>query len=253
MQGCHGSGVAARRPFVITPYTAGASGVFEPAMPEVGPCSSRDQEACVLWVDHLRERKTGPCFPLTVLVCRTHEMGFTLYPPGHVPYGRVSVAPVAPDGRAIIDGPSGAEALEGTVFAAALDASKGAAWDRDQPGGSGRWWQTQRQRVALALRVCGVAPELGQTEREVVAAALGVELLLLREQAQRVAATPGYRSRGQGVCAVLERLTAGGPCVLWRLMASGHLAGLWGPPLWWDPQAGRLRSWSFRGLQAALQ
>ena len=226
--------------------------MFEPALPEVGPCSSRDQEACVLWVDHLRERKTGPSFPLTVLVCGTHEVGFTLYPPGHVPYGRVSVAPVAPDGRTIIDGPSGAQAFEGTVFAAALDASRGAAWDREREGGSDRWWGTQGQRVALALRICGVAPELGEAEREVVAAALGVELLHLREQAKRVAAAPGYRRRGQGVCAVLERLTEG-PCVLSRLMASGHLAGLWGPPLRWDTQAARLRSWSFRGLQAALR
>jgi hypothetical protein len=219
-------------------------------MPEVGPCSWRDREACVLWVDHLRERKTGPCFPLTVVICRTHGVCFTLYPPGHVPYGRAAVAPVAPDGGTIIDGPSGAEAFEGTAFAAALDASKGTAWDRERSGGSERWWETQRQRVALALRICGVAPDFGEVEREVVAAALEVELLLLREQAQRVAAAPGYRRRGEGVCAVLERL-AEGPCLLSRLMASGHLAGLWGPPLWWDTRAARLRSWSFRGLQAA--
>ena len=92
----------------------------------------------MVWVDHVRERKTGPCFPLTVLVCGTHEVGFTLYPPGHVPYGRAAVARVAPDGRAIIDGPSGAEVFDGTVFAAALDASKGTAWDREREGGSER-------------------------------------------------------------------------------------------------------------------
>jgi hypothetical protein len=174
-------------------------------------------------------------------MCGTHEVGFTLYPPGHVPYGRVSLAPVAPDGRTIIDGPRGAQAFEGTVFAAALDASKGMAWDREREGGSDRWWGTQGQRVALALGICGVAPELGEAEREAVAAVLGVELLHLREQAQKVVAAPGYRRRGEGVCAVLERLTEG-PCVLSRLMASGHLAGFWGPPLRWDPQAARLRS-----------
>jgi hypothetical protein len=40
-------------------------------MPAAGPCSTLDLQACVLWVDHLRERKTGPCFPLTVLACGT--------------------------------------------------------------------------------------------------------------------------------------------------------------------------------------
>lgn len=249
MQGCHESGVAVRRPFVITPYRAGASGVLEPTLPEVGPCSWRDREACALGVDHVRERKTGPCFPLTVLVCETHGVGFTLYPPGHVPYGRTAVATVAPDGRALVDGPKGAEGFEETVFAAALSASEGEAWDRERPGGSARWWGTQWRRLAVALRICGLAPGIGEAERASVAAALGVELLLLRDQAWRTAAAPGYRRRGQAVRAVLERL-APGPCVLSRLMASGHLAGLWGAPLWWETQTGRLRSWSFRGVQA---
>jgi hypothetical protein len=202
-------------------------------------------------VDHVRERKTGPCFPLTVLACGRHGVGFTLYPPGHVPYGRVQVVPVAPDGRAIVDLPRGAEAFEGTVFEATLCASKGAAWDRERAGGSERWWGTQWRRQAVGVRICGVAPALGEADREAVAAALEVELLLLREQAQSIASHPGYRSRGQGVSAVLGRLAVG-PCLLSRLMASGHLAGLWGPPLWWDTQAAQLRSFAFRGLQSAL-
>jgi hypothetical protein len=241
--------VTVRRPFVITPYSASASGVLQPALPKVGPCSSRDRAACALGVDHVRERKTGPCFPLTVLVCETHGVGFTLYPPGHVPYGRAAVATVAPDGGVILEGPKGAAAFEGTVFAAALSASEGVAWDRARPGGSARWWGTQWRRLAVAQRICGLAPEIGEAERESAAAALGVALLLLREQAWRTAAAPGYRRRGKAVRAVLESLRQG-PCVLSRLMASGHLAGLWGAPLWWEAQAGQLRSWSFRGVQA---
>lgn len=34
-----------------------------------------------------RDRTTGPCFPLVVPRCRTHNCAFTLYPPSHVPYG----------------------------------------------------------------------------------------------------------------------------------------------------------------------
>ncbi len=240
--------MAARRAFVVTPYRAGASGVLEPALPAVGPCSWRDREACALEVDHVRERKTGPCFPLTVLVCETHGVGFTLYPPGHVPYGRTAVVSVAPEGGAILDGPVGAEAFEGTVFAAALSAAQGEPWDRERPGGSARWWELQWRRLVMALRICGLSPGIEEAERESVSAALGVQLLLLREQARRIAAAPGYRRRGQAVRAVLESLTRGS-CVLSRLMASGHLAGLWGAPLWWEAQTGRLRSWSFRGVQ----
>lgn len=226
--------------------------MLEPAIPDRGPCCVRGGGACVLRVDHLRERKTGPCFPLTVLACQTHGMGFTLYPPGHVPYGRVAVVRGAPDGGAIVDGPRGVRAFEGTVFAAVLSASEGTAWDRERAGGGELWWGTQWQRVAMATVMCGVSPGLEEAEREMVAAALGVELLLLREQAQAIAAAPGYRRRGQGVCAVLGRLAAG-PCLLSRLMASGHLAGLWGLPLWWDTQAAQLRSLAFRGLPAALR
>lgn len=247
MAGCHGSEASARRAFVLTPYAGGEFGILEPAMPKVGACFALDGVACVLWVHHMRERKTGPCFPVTVVECGTHGVSFTLYPPGHVPYGRARVAAVAPDGGAIVDGPGGAEAFEGTIFAAALAAAKGEAWDREHEGGSERWWGTQWRRLAVAQRISGVTPALGEPEREAMAAALGVTLLLLREQAQGISAAPGYRRRGQAVRAVLGAL-AGGPCVLSRLMAGGQLAGLWGAPHRWDPQGGQLRSLSFPGL-----
>ena len=252
MQGCHGSEVGVYRPFVITPYSAGETGVFKPAKPDAGSCHVEGGEACVLWVDHLRERKTEPCIALTVFECGTHGVCFTVYPPGHVPYGRVRVAPVALDGKAIVDRPSGEDAFEGTVFEAAMDASKGAAWDRVDPVVGSEGWGTQGRRVAAAVKILGVAPGLGNSEREAMAAALGVTLLLLLEQAKAIAARPGYRSRGQAIRAVLGQLGEG-PCVLARLMASGHLAGLWGAPLRWDTQSARLRSWSFRGLGSALR
>jgi hypothetical protein len=53
----------------------------------------------VLLVHHTRERKAGPQIQVTVAQCRTHRRAFTLYPLGHVPYGRLAVAPVTPDGQ----------------------------------------------------------------------------------------------------------------------------------------------------------
>ena len=66
-----------------------------PRFPCRGPCSSWDERPCRLASDHDRERKTGPCFPIRVMRCRVHGHGFTLYPPGHVPYGRKRLAAAA--------------------------------------------------------------------------------------------------------------------------------------------------------------
>ena len=200
----------------------------------------------MLCLDHLRTRKTGPCFALTVLRCLTHNRAFTLYPPGFVPYGRVAVAPVAPDGSAVVQAVVDAQAFAGTLFDAALDAAQGEAWPRQCEGGTDRWWGRQCRHVDAALSICGVAPTLLAPAREAQAAALDVPTLLLLEHAAAIAAAPGYRSRGRAVRAVLDRVPAG-PCPLQRVLAAGHLAGLWGPPLLWEPGIGRLRCLSFRG------
>ena len=152
-------------------------------MPAYGPCGLGAGDACHLVVDHHRPRKTGPCFPLAVLRCTTHGRAFTLYPPGHVPYGRRAIAPVAADGSLVraddLDEarPRGAghevepdeqvvspEALafSGTVFDAALDAACGRIWQRDHlPGGTDRWWSTQGRWIERALLLLGLARTSG--------------------------------------------------------------------------------------------
>jgi hypothetical protein len=57
--------------------------------------------ACELVVHHWRERKAGPQIPVMVMQCKTHRRAFTLYPLGHIPYGRVAVAPVGLDGEVL--------------------------------------------------------------------------------------------------------------------------------------------------------
>jgi hypothetical protein len=200
-------------------------------MPDVGPCSRWDDRLCSVCLDHFRQRSTGPCFDLAVLRCLMHEFGFTVYPSGHVPYGRVSVVPVA--------GPA-------TVFEAAQDAAQGKPWARQFPGGTSKWWGTQGRHIGVAVAICGVAPALDPAAQLAQAAALHVEMLLLVEHSRAIAAAAGYRSRGQAVQAVLDRVLSG-PCVLEHVLAAGHLAGLWGLPLLWDLRTRRLRSLSFRG------
>jgi len=124
---------AKKHTFVVTPYRTGPDGTFEPELPTEGVCAGQDRRPCKLNVNHRRERSTGPCFALTVMRCRPHRRGFTLYPPGHVPYGRIGVAAVAPDGSPI-HGSDGAERYRGTLFEASVDAAEQKAWHREHRG-----------------------------------------------------------------------------------------------------------------------
>src|SRR3712207_4169119 len=93
---------AGPRPFVTVAYVPSSTAALKPAvMPQSCVHASTGDPACVLTVHHLRERKTGPQIPVTVMQCHTHGRAFTLYPLGHVPYGRLPVAPVGLDGQVL--------------------------------------------------------------------------------------------------------------------------------------------------------
>lgn len=207
-------------------------------------CAGQDRHPCKLNVDHRRERSTGPCFPLTVMRCRSHRRGFTLYPPGHVPYGRIAIAAVAPDGSPIRDN-DGAERFRGTLFEASLDAAEQKPWHREHIGSTERWWGTQIRRLALAARLLAVSADVPSTRREQVAEILCVDLLLLREQAQKMRDAQGYQQRGIAVCHVLDALPHGS-FLPERLLQCGYLASLWGAPHRWLPPIATLHRQAFR-------
>ena len=91
----------------------------------------------------------------------------------------------------------------------------------------------------------GVAEQQSAELRDHIADVLGVERMLLDEQAQAVREAPGYRSRGRAVCAVLRAMR---PSRLryQRLSEAGRLAGLLGPALYWDQGRGVLVRVPFR-------
>jgi len=212
-------------------------------MPSSCIFAQSDGKACRLTVDHLRERKTGPCFPLTVVRCAEHGHAYTLYPPGHVPWGRRAVAHVDPEGVLIQNGEI---CWQGTLFEAALDAAAGMAWVRQAGSGSWgseTWWGSQWRLTELALDVLGLGPEQSVDLRHAVAEVVGVATLVLLEQARAIANEPGFRSRGRAVETVLRQAT--GPEVLRRLLVAGHVAGRWGPPLWWESDRKVLRHLAF--------
>ena len=184
--------------------------------------------------------------------CREHGRRFTLYPPGHVPYGRRAVAPVAVDGS-LVRSEDGELDFSGTAFEAAIDAAEAQPWARSDPtgrycgGGTDRWWSTQGRHLKRLTRWVGVAPDLSRQLRELIAEVLLVALLLLEEQMQRVLACPGYRTRGTAVVAVLREAKQV-PDVADRLVAAGYIAGLWGCPHRWEADRGQLRPLLYRHL-----
>ncbi|MFC1854013.1 hypothetical protein ACFL27_27830 [candidate division CSSED10-310 bacterium] len=199
--------------------------------------------------DHLRHRKTGPTHPLLVVRCQTHTCGFTLYPPGYTPYGREAVVTCDLSGHFPLSAPdetseTWSHVFKGTYFEAGLDAAIGKSWHRECPDGTDRWWPTQIRRLGVMIRWLGVDPVLDEEQREEISVALEVGQLLLNECCQMIMTQPGYRSRGQAVQRILSSL-AHRPCLIDRLLLSGHLTGLWGVPYRCDTQFGMLRSPSF--------
>jgi hypothetical protein len=251
----------------VTVYEAsGADGRLEPRWPEAGPCAAKDERPCRLRRSHWRARKTGPGGELQVASCGVHGRGFTLYPPGHVPYARRRVAPVASDGAPVappverrpMPGPEPAtrtpavRRFEGTWFEAAIDAAEGRAWPRGSPGDSELRWETQRRALVRQAAWLGVGADLPDDRREAVAAALDVPVLLLRDAARAIAKRRIYRSRGTAVCAVLRALCAGGR-LYERLVGAAHAAGRLGLMLRWDARSRSLHpppSFRFPGTRA---
>lgn len=246
MPECHEFEPVARRAFTMTPYAADTEGVMVASMPSSCPQHEAGGAPCCLWVDHRRERKTGPLFALTVVRCGPHGRAFTLYPPGHVPYGRIAIAPVSSDGALLKERPS-AEPTSGegwvvppsfpdTLFGAALDAAAGRAWPRQQPAQPAHW-RTQRRRLEQGARLLGIAPTAAADEvrhREQMARHLGVPTLVLVEQADRWSEARGYRERGTAITQVLAAMESSRRLCDW-LMCAGALGGLWGLPSRWDP------------------
>ena len=215
-------------PFATTTYEADEDEVLRAVLPSRCVYATGEQ-TCAIFVDHYRERKTGPCFAVAVVGCRTHRQGrYTLYPPGHYPYGRAAVAPYSATGQLLLDPATGQPPWEATLFAAAQDAKKGDLWpaevrwfdENDDAGRRG----TQGRHLEVAGRLTGVHRQLEQRQRERIAVRLGVATLTLIAGARRWGRS--LQSRGEAILEVLAAIPIGAS-LLDRLLAAGALSGLW--------------------------
>jgi hypothetical protein len=192
---------------------------------------------CLVGVHHWRSRKHGPDFDLAVARCRFHGRAFTLYPPGWVPYGRLAVAPSKLDGGR-------STGWDETVFPLALEVASGDPWpwsfgpDRARLSYSGEY-----AHLDACARLLGLHPDQALDLRHAIGEVLGLPTVLLVSLAQP--ARPLYLARARGVRRALEGLPV--PVDWQALLVAGHLAGLWGPPLWLD--RGHLVPLAFRGTR----
>ena len=229
-------------------YVPGHAATLEPAvMPRSCLHASTGDPACVLTVHHQRERKTGPQIPVTVVQCQTHGRAFTLYPLGHIPYGRLAVAPVGLDGQVLLatepqsEGPRPAwrATLFGAAFAA-IDDPTVKLTDR-------RWWATQTpERLTQSAMLLGVHPELPVPDADAIAFRLEIPGLVLREAADDYACARGRAARGRVLVGVLDQLGADA-CLLDRVLDAGVCAGCWGPVTRWDAASHGARGQVFAG------
>lgn len=233
-----------QRFFVQSPYTPDAQGVLCCQLPTRCPQATADTP-CRIGIHHHRERTTGPCFALVVARCHAHpKPAFTVYPPPHVPYGRVAMAPARLDGGGLLqEGDSGATAWKQTVFVAAQAAARGERWDtlgmqaegmRNDPGHA----RTQGRHLELAGKLTGVHPELSEQQREAVAHNLDVPLLCLHEGSARWQ-SGSWTVRGEAIAEALRAIpvTRSLPD---RLLDAGAQVGLWPVLHRWQPTRGVL-------------
>lgn len=239
------------RPFVTVAYVASSGSALVPAvMPPSCVHASTGDPACVLVVHHTRERKAGPQIPVTVVHCQTHRRAFTLYPLGHVPYGRLAVAPVTLDGEVVLSTESELPADDrrspawratqlGAAFAAADDPTVKLT-DR-------RWWATQTaERLAQSAALLGVHPGLAAPDADAIAFRLEVPRLVLRQSADAYAHARGRAARGRVLVGVIDQLGADA-CLLDRILAAGTCAGCWGTVTRWDRASRGTRGQVFPG------
>lgn len=237
---CHDPQTVARRYFVVTPYEQHGDQLL-PQLPDTCPLGVEDGQACRLFTDHFRARKTGPQFALCVMRCRTHEIGFTLYPPGYPPWGR---KPWVRDGgvaRGEGEVQDNLEWFRNTYFDAALEAAEGVFWPREKVLDA-EWGTpsdlTQRCHLCRAIRLLGMDQE--PSRRELFAQLFCLPGQILHEAAAIIGQRPPLADLGRVVRTVLAAIPSTLTGVFESLAICGAAVGLWPPLQVWRPALHRL-------------
>ncbi len=228
------------RMFVISEYYEDDNGKFRPKLVDLCSCYTSNDCPCRIGVQHYRNRKTGPPFHLLVAKCKTHEISFTVYPPGYAPWGRQRLAPVAPDGD-LIEEEKDTPRFEGTYFEAAIDAANFDFWPESHAGNTMPRRITQKRHLDRAALILGVDPGLPERVREELSQILSLSGQLLRDIAGFIKKRPSAQNKGKSICRILSVIDRS-PSIFERLAEAGAKVCLWPKPKRWDPSLNVFRS-----------
>lgn len=221
---CQDHKAPGKPPFLCAPYYAtGENARYEPPQ-DIDRCPlAVGGERCHVVKHGFRNRKTGPEIALRILCCKVHGRHFTVYPTGHVPHGRESVAPVDLRGEPI-------ERLQPGDEDWNIDSTVDTAW---QPSCE----RTQRRRIERDTLLLGLAPSSPRRVVEEICGHLGVDSIDHHEADKRLQQADSLQSRCSAILDIRQKVATGRSRVL-RLLAAGFLSELWGHPQCWDPARG---------------
>ena len=206
-----------------------------PVLPTACPLHSTDDHDCRIRINHLRNRKTGPEFPLFVLVCKEHNIGFTLYPPGYYPHSRHTLAPVSPDGSLLVQ-QRDSHRFSGTLFDAPLDAAKGNIWHQESTENSlTPRLATQNRHLERIAGLFGIGEDSEPGQREEVSQILMVPGQLLYDSTVLLKNGCGTGNRGTIISRIVDQIPVY-TTIFERLVEVGAGAGLWPTPLLCSPR-----------------
>ncbi len=235
---CYKPKTIAMRSYVVTPYHLDDEGNVVAQCPTVCTHATPGQDHCELYLDHSRDRKTGPPYSLAVLRCRTHAIAFTLYPPGFTPWGRKPWVHLSPDGDELSHEP-GSEGKRGTYFDAAIDAANGVGWPREEDPdavSSLPSYVTQSCQLQRSARLLGFE----QHPLEAFTQTLQLQGQMVHQALSAISTPPTPVALGRFVVDILQSLRPDLPSLFERLVAGGAAVGLWPPVFVWRPRIGRL-------------
>lgn len=162
--------------------------------------------------------------------CKTHGIGFTLYPPGYYPYSRHTLAPVDMEGNRLTRSDDDTSLFVGTLFEAAADAANGIAWQSESNDGLLKLrFPTQIRHIQRAATLLGIDPDTEQYLREETAQILTIPGQLLNDTINQInLSTCAYQSWGKEICRIVQDIPT--ETLFERLAEAGASAGLWAVP-----------------------
>ena len=162
-----------RRAFIIAAYLPNSQNELMPGTVRCCPVDGLLTGFCRIVSNGWRGRKCGPFRRLKLFICRTHSLGFTVYPLGLTPYSRHS----------FLDFPN--------YFGAVSDAIRRCKWP-EAAALAGCTFKTQKRHIKRWTLLFGIEPRLSVKERLKASLTLNISYLHLVEGAENIRAGPTF-------------------------------------------------------------